>query len=182
MQYLESQKIIHRDLALRNLLVTSGGDDLKYLVKVADFGLSRVLQSEYYSMTSTKFPVKWGAPEVLEYGKFTLKSDVWSFGVLLWELWSFGRIPYTQYSNSETVEKVLAGYRLPSPVGCPVEIYRLMMACWSKNQAERPSFKQICEALPEKVSRITHDSTYALSPIQRKTNDNAIDESYNSTG
>src|SRR4029079_5080078 len=137
-----------RDLALRNLLVTTG-DEEKYIVKVADFGLSRITDKGYYKTSDKTMPVKWRAPESLEYGSFSSKSDVWSFGVVLWELFSYGKLPYTGLSNKETIEKVLNGYQMPPPEGCPKEMAELMADCWYPKAEARPTFKKISERFNE---------------------------------
>ncbi|KFO10046.1 Tyrosine-protein kinase BTK, partial [Balearica regulorum gibbericeps] len=108
MEYLESKQFLHRDLAARNCLVNDQG-----IVKVSDFGLSRyVLDDEYTSSMGSKFPVRWSPPEVLLYSKFSSKSDVWAFGVLMWEVYSMGKMPYERFNNSETTEHVIQGLRL----------------------------------------------------------------------
>ena len=141
--YLAQNRILHRDLASRNVLVStvhSPAGSVAYRCKVADFGLSRV--SDYYIATATKFPVKWTADEALRHGKFTTKSDVWSFGVLLWEMMELGRVPYGSMSNKEAMEFVLGGGRLDIPLRCPKAIGELMIKCWSKDPAARPDFAQ----------------------------------------
>ncbi|KFQ00140.1 Tyrosine-protein kinase BTK, partial [Haliaeetus albicilla] len=111
MEYLESKQFLHRDLAARNCLVNDQG-----IVKVSDFGLSRyVLDDEYTSSMGSKFPVRWSPPEVLLYSKFSSKSDVWAFGVLMWEVYSLGKMPYERFNNSETTEHVIQGLRLYRP-------------------------------------------------------------------
>jgi len=147
MEYLEQLKIIHRDLALRNVLVCTDHVSVGYMIKIADFGLSRTLENEFYQTTSSNIPYRWTAPEVFEYGKYFLKSDVWSFGVLLWELFSYGKLPYNLKSNQEVVDGILKGDRLLPPEGSPNSIYGLMEKCWERESKERPSFKQLHEAL-----------------------------------
>merc|ERR1711970_1371003 len=111
MAYLELQNYIHRDLAARNVLV---GDNFN--CKVADFGLARVINDdEYNASEGTKFPVKWTAPEAANYNRFTIHSDVWSFGILLTEIVTFGRIPYPGMNNAEVLKQVSNGYRMPEP-------------------------------------------------------------------
>ncbi|XP_053490477.1 tyrosine-protein kinase Fes/Fps isoform X1 [Ictalurus furcatus] len=140
MEYLESKKCIHRDLAARNCLVGE-----KSVVKISDFGMSRVEQEGVYSATGgmKQIPVKWTAPEALNYGRYTHESDVWSFGVLLWETFSRGVTPYTSMSNQQTRDEVERGYRMPAPNGCPDEIYALMRHCWQHDPRMRPSFLKI---------------------------------------
>jgi len=113
-QNMSNMGLVHRDLAARNLLVHK--EDGKYIVKVADFGLARHLTGNYYTSTTSMFPIKWSAPEVLKFEKFSAKSDVWSFGIVLWEIFEYGKDPYFEYSsNKDTVEAVLAGHRLSKP-------------------------------------------------------------------
>uniref|UniRef100_A0AAR2JYJ2 Tyrosine-protein kinase n=1 Tax=Pygocentrus nattereri TaxID=42514 RepID=A0AAR2JYJ2_PYGNA len=139
MAYLESQQYIHRDLAARNCLVDSNGT-----VKVTDFGLSRyVLDDEYMSSAGSKFPVRWSPPEVLLYCKFSSKSDIWAFGVLMWEIYTLGRMPYERMNNTEIVDKVAAGYRLYRPQMANDRIYSVMTTCWHEKADERPTFQDL---------------------------------------
>ena len=96
--------------------------------------------NEYYASDQSTLAVKWTAPEGIEYKKFSHKADVWSFGVALWELYSDGKVPYSNLSNKETVDYVLSGYRLPQPEKCPDDIWKLMCKCWLKSATDRPSF------------------------------------------
>lgn len=126
MAFLESQNFIHRDLAARNILV---GDN--NVCKVADFGLARVVQeNEYTAREGAKFPIKWTAPEAALMNRFSIKSDVWSFGILLTELITYGRIPYPGMTNAEVLQQVERGYRMPSPPGNPEALYAIMLDCW----------------------------------------------------
>ncbi|CAB1420729.1 unnamed protein product [Pleuronectes platessa] len=138
MSYLEEQNSIHRDLAARNVLV--GGD---YICKVADFGLARVIKEPFYISDDKKIPYKWCAPEAISHGKFSNKSDVWSFGVLLYEIITHGGIPYPAFSNQEVYQQVTKGYRMPAPAKCPDFLYSIMLKCWSHEPSERPSFKSL---------------------------------------
>uniref|UniRef100_A0A7N6B9W7 Tyrosine-protein kinase n=1 Tax=Anabas testudineus TaxID=64144 RepID=A0A7N6B9W7_ANATE len=140
MEYLESKKCIHRDLAARNCLVGE-----QNVVKISDFGMSRQQDDGVYSAEGglRQIPVKWTAPEALNYGRYTTDSDVWSFGVLLWETFSLGMTPYTSMTNLQTREEVEKGYRMPAPHGCPVEISRIMNSCWQYDPKNRPSFKKL---------------------------------------
>lgn len=149
MAYLESHSCIHRDLAARNCLVS---DNL--LVKIADFGLSRLLRKEdvYTAQEGAKFPIKWTAPESLSYNVFTTKSDVWAFGIVLWELATYGKTPYPGVDLFSVLEKLVAGYRMPRPEGCPAEIYKLMRECWSFEADQRPTFKEIKQRLESMFS------------------------------
>uniref|UniRef100_A0A8C9Y792 Tyrosine-protein kinase n=1 Tax=Sander lucioperca TaxID=283035 RepID=A0A8C9Y792_SANLU len=140
MEFLESKKCIHRDLAARNCLVAE-----QNVVKISDFGMSRQQDDGVYSAEGglRQIPVKWTAPEALNYGRYTKESDVWSFGVLLWETFSMGMTPYTSMTNQQTRDEVEKGYRMPTPHGCPVEISRIMNSCWQYNPRNRPSFKKL---------------------------------------
>ncbi|NXD99017.1 SRMS kinase, partial [Chaetorhynchus papuensis] len=143
MRYLEEKHIVHRDLAARNILV---GEELT--CKIADFGLARLLKDDIYSTSSsTKIPVKWTAPEAANYRTYSLKSDVWSYGILLYEVFTYGQIPYEGMTNQETVRQITRGYRLPRPSPCPPEIYSIMLECWSGNTEERPTFLALREKL-----------------------------------
>nr|4CSV_A Chain A, SRC-ABL TYROSINE KINASE ANCESTOR [synthetic construct]4UEU_A Chain A, TYROSINE KINASE AS - A COMMON ANCESTOR OF SRC AND ABL [synthetic construct] len=143
MAYLESQNFIHRDLAARNCLVGENN-----VVKVADFGLARLInEDEYTARAGAKFPIKWTAPEAISYNRFSIKSDVWAFGILLWEIFTYGQVPYPGMSGSEVIEQVERGYRMPRPQGCPEEIYELMLQCWNKSPEERPTFAETLHAL-----------------------------------
>nr|BAG55524.1 protein tyrosine kinase tec [Monosiga ovata] len=143
MMYLESLRFIHRDLAARNCLLGE-----KYIVKVGDFGLARfVLDDEYTASEGTKFPIKWAAPEVISYARFSTKSDVWSFGITLWELWSVGRTPYPTFTNAEVVDRVVDGYRLPRPPVASAAMHALMLDCWHKDPECRPTFADVVKLL-----------------------------------
>eukprot|EP00096_Caligus_rogercresseyi_P011647 TRINITY_DN4653_c0_g1_i1.p1 TRINITY_DN4653_c0_g1~~TRINITY_DN4653_c0_g1_i1.p1 ORF type:complete len:372 (-),score=74.49 TRINITY_DN4653_c0_g1_i1:182-1297(-) len=143
MNYLERHNYIHRDLATRNCLVGT-----ENIIKVADFGLARyVIDDQYTSNGGTKFPIKWSPPEVLHYTRFSSKSDVWAFGVLCWEVFSCGDVPYGRAKNPEVVERVQRGQILSRPSSCPYEVYEIMRLCWASNPDDRPSFRQIKEEL-----------------------------------
>ncbi|XP_076441150.1 inactive tyrosine-protein kinase transmembrane receptor ROR1-like [Babylonia areolata] len=142
MEYLASHHFVHRDLAARNVLV---GDGLT--VKISDFGLSRdIYSSDYYRVQSKSLlPVRWMPPESIMYGKFTTDSDVWSFGVVLWEVFSFGLQPYFGCSNQEVIEMIRSRQLLPQPEDCPGRVYGLMMECWNEIPSRRPPFRE-CHA------------------------------------
>ncbi|RWS30532.1 Tyrosine-protein kinase Btk29A-like protein [Leptotrombidium deliense] len=143
MAYLEANNYIHRDLAARNCLVGENS-----IVKVADFGLTRyVIDDEYTSSSGTKFPIKWAPPEVLRFTRFSSKSDVWAFGVLMWEMFTCGKMPYGKASNAQVVEMVIDGQRLDRPKICPREIFYLMKFCWEESPETRPSFVQLSTKL-----------------------------------
>ncbi|XP_041050176.1 tyrosine-protein kinase ABL1 isoform X1 [Carcharodon carcharias] len=142
MEYLEKKNFIHRDLAARNCLV---GEN--HLVKVADFGLSRLMTGDTYTAhAGAKFPIKWTAPESLAYNKFSIKSDVWAFGVLLWEIATYGMSPYPGIDLSQVYDLLEKDYRMERPEGCPEKVYELMRACWKWNPGDRPSFADIHQA------------------------------------
>uniref|UniRef100_A0A8C5I8H2 Tyrosine-protein kinase n=2 Tax=Gouania willdenowi TaxID=441366 RepID=A0A8C5I8H2_GOUWI len=139
MAYIERMNYIHRDLRSANILV---GDSL--VCKIADFGLARLIEdNEYTARQGAKFPIKWTAPEAALYGKFTIKSDVWSFGILLTELVTKGRVPYPGMNNREVLEQVERGYRMPRPQDCPPSLHELMLQCWKKEAEERPTFEYL---------------------------------------
>uniref|UniRef100_A0A674IIK9 Tyrosine-protein kinase n=1 Tax=Terrapene triunguis TaxID=2587831 RepID=A0A674IIK9_9SAUR len=145
MAYLEQDSVIHRDLAARNCLVGES-----QVVKVSDFGMSRyVLDDQYTSSTGTKFPVKWSAPEVFSYSNYSTKSDVWSFGVLMWEVFSEGKIPYENRTNAEVVEEINAGLRLYKPKLASKAMYELMSSCWNARKEDRPPFSILLYQLSE---------------------------------
>ncbi|CAL1262896.1 unnamed protein product, partial [Larinioides sclopetarius] len=138
MAYLESQNYIHRDLAARNILVGENN-----IVKIADFGLARLIKDEYEARVGARFPIKWTAPEAANYSKFSIKSDVWSFGILLTELVTYGRIPYPGMTNAEVLHQVEHGYRMPCPPGCPSALYEIMLETWHKDPMKRPTFETL---------------------------------------
>ncbi|EGD72947.1 TK/SFK-SRC protein kinase [Salpingoeca rosetta] len=154
MAYLERNNYIHRDLAARNILV---GDN--NVCKVADFGLARVLEDgEFRPENLEKFPVRWTAPEAMKHNRYSTKSDVWSFGILLSEIITYGRKPYHGMSNKEVVGKLDSGFRMECPPGCPDSLYKIMLDCWKSEPADRPTF----EALVFRLEDFFHgDMQYA---------------------
>ncbi|XP_041041979.1 tyrosine-protein kinase receptor Tie-2 isoform X4 [Carcharodon carcharias] len=141
MDYLSQKQFIHRDLAARNVLV---GDN--YVAKIADFGLSRG-KEVYVKKTMGRLPVRWMAIESLNYSVYTTNSDVWSYGVLLWEIVSLGGTPYCGMTCAELYEKLPLGYRMEKPLNCVDEVYELMLQCWREKPYERPTFAQILVSL-----------------------------------
>uniref|UniRef100_A0A8C7C9A6 receptor protein-tyrosine kinase n=1 Tax=Oncorhynchus kisutch TaxID=8019 RepID=A0A8C7C9A6_ONCKI len=141
MRYLCDIGYVHRDLAARNILVNSN-----LVCKVSDFGLSRVLEDDAeaaYTTRGGKIPIRWTAPEAIAFRKFTSASDVWSYGISMWEVMSYGERPYWEMSNQDVIKAVEESYRLPGPMDCPVVLYHLMMACWQKDRNSRPKFEEI---------------------------------------
>ncbi|XP_060689512.1 ephrin type-A receptor 6 isoform X2 [Hemiscyllium ocellatum] len=150
MKYLSDMGYVHRDLAARNILVNSN-----LVCKVSDFGLSRVLEDDpeaAYTTTGGKIPIRWTAPEAIAYRKFSSASDVWSYGIVMWEVMSYGERPYWEMSNQDVILSIEEGYRLPSPMGCPGTLHQLMLHCWQKERNHRPKFTEIVSFL-DKVIR-----------------------------
>ncbi|KAF8570057.1 hypothetical protein P879_02325 [Paragonimus westermani] len=142
MAYLEKEGYIHRDLAARNILV---GDN--NTVKVADFGLARIVDGAdetYTAKQGTQFPIKWTAPEAALLGRFTVKSDVWSFGIVIYEIITYGQVPFPSMDNAETLQQVDRGYRMPRPSNCPQPVYEVMLKTWDSNPDQRPTFESLC--------------------------------------
>ncbi|CAG2163597.1 unnamed protein product [Oppiella nova] len=139
MSYLESKHVVHRDLAARNVLISED-----CIAKVCDFGLAR---DETFNLEGGKFPIKWTAPEALRHNKFSNKSDMWSFGILLWEIYSFGRVPYPRIPLADVVKHVEKGYRMEAPDGCPVEVYEIMKHSWDLEPEKRPTFSVVFKKL-----------------------------------
>ncbi|XP_059905815.1 tyrosine-protein kinase SYK isoform X5 [Gadus macrocephalus] len=138
MKYLEENNFVHRDLAARNVLLVT-----QHYAKISDFGLSKALTEEenyYKSKGHGKWPVKWYAPECMNYLKFSSKSDVWSFGVLMWEAFSLGQKPYKGMKGNEVMQMIDSGRRMEPPANCPDEMYDLMKKCWIFKFEERPGF------------------------------------------
>ncbi|XP_026162641.1 ephrin type-A receptor 2a [Mastacembelus armatus] len=145
MKYLSDMSYVHRDLAARNVLVNSNLE-----CKVSDFGLSRVLEDDAegtYTTRGGKIPIRWTAPEAIAYRKFTSASDVWSFGIVMWEVMAFGERPYWDMSNHEVMKAINEAFRLPAPMDCPSAIYQLMLQCWQHDRATRPRFSDIVNIL-----------------------------------
>ena len=151
MAYLASENIVHRDLAARNVLVDSDSR-----CKISDYGMSRVLDDKtYYRSFGAALPVRWTAPEALEEQIFTEKSDVWSFGVLLYEIWTNGALPYEGMSERKVWVEVVGGYRMPVPVRCSGRVGRVMAECWRESR-DRPWFKDIVRSLELQHRSVPH--------------------------
>ena len=144
MAYLEEQNYVHRDVAARNILVGDG-----MVCKVADFGLTRLVSEAGCNNCGRKFAVKWTAPEALLFYKFTVKSDVWSFGILLYEIITYGRFPYPGLPNAEVIQIITQGYRMPPPKECPYMYYNIMLKCWREEPENRPCFEGLQWELEE---------------------------------
>ncbi|CAB4013282.1 ephrin type-A receptor 4 isoform X7 [Paramuricea clavata] len=175
MNYLSGRNFIHRDLAARNILV-----DENLSCKVSDFGLTReICQTSNYETSGGKIPIRWTAPEVIKYKKSFISSDVWSYGVVLWEIMSFGQRPYWEWDNFRVLQEIEIGYRLPAPLKCPKTVHSLMLHCWEKARSDRPTFLHILDKLDEwirspetihhspatKARRTTTEVIEAKSPI-----------------
>uniref|UniRef100_A0A1A8BB21 Tyrosine-protein kinase n=1 Tax=Nothobranchius kadleci TaxID=1051664 RepID=A0A1A8BB21_NOTKA len=145
MAYIEKKNYIHRDLRAANVLVSES-----LLCKIADFGLARAIEDDEYSAREgTKFPIKWTAPEAINYGSFTIKSDMWSFGVLIYEIITYGKIPYPGMTKGEVMSSVQRGYRMPQPDNCPTELYDIMLSCWKHKPEDRPTFDYVQSVLDD---------------------------------
>ncbi|XP_034412624.1 ephrin type-B receptor 4b isoform X3 [Cyclopterus lumpus] len=147
MKYLSDMSFVHRDLAARNILVNSN-----LVCKVSDFGLSRFLTENssdptYTSSLGGKIPIRWTAPEAIAYRKFTSASDGWSYGIVMWEVMSYGERPYWDMSNQDVINAIEQDYRLPPPPECPASLHALMLDCWQKERANRPRFCDVVSAL-----------------------------------
>uniref|UniRef100_A0A8D0CHX5 receptor protein-tyrosine kinase n=1 Tax=Scleropages formosus TaxID=113540 RepID=A0A8D0CHX5_SCLFO len=145
MKYLSEMNYVHRDLAARNILVNGNLE-----CKVSDFGLSRVLEDDpegTYTTSGGKIPIRWTAPEAIAYRKFTSASDVWSFGIVMWEVMAFGERPYWDMSNHEVMKAINEEFRLPAPMDCPSAVYQLMLQCWLQDRSKRPRFPDIVSLL-----------------------------------
>jgi serine/threonine protein kinase len=138
MEYLASLKIVHRDLACRNVLIAKDK-----LLKITDFGLSREVQEVYVKKTRGRLPLKWMAIESITAREFTTSSDVWAFGVTLYEIGTIGGFPYPSINNEDLLRMLSQGYRLEKPDNCSSEVYDLMLKCWEEEPMERPSFSQL---------------------------------------
>lgn len=165
MKYLEEKRFVHRDLAARNILLAT-----RHQAKISDFGLSRsFLEKDYYKASQGgRWPIKWYAPESFNFGNFSNASDVWSFGVTLWEMFSFGQQPYGDMKGIEVTELVMRGERLQQPERCPDDVYRIMEQCWAFHARDRPSFAQLAESFASdanyiNIKELVLDSTVSLS-------------------
>uniref|UniRef100_A0A4W3I984 Ephrin type-B receptor 3 n=1 Tax=Callorhinchus milii TaxID=7868 RepID=A0A4W3I984_CALMI len=168
MKYLAEMNYVHRDLAARNILVNSN-----LVCKVSDFGLSRFLEDDatdptYTSSLGGKIPIRWTAPEAIAYRKFTSASDVWSYGIVMWEVMSYGERPYWDMSNQDVINAVEQDYRLPPPMDCPTALHQLMLDCWVKDRNNRPKFAQIVNTL-DKLIRNAASLKVVSNPLLDRT-------------
>ncbi|KAM8728347.1 ephrin type-A receptor 4b isoform 2-T2 [Acanthopagrus schlegelii] len=179
MKYLSDMSYVHRDLAARNILVNSN-----LVCKVSDFGLSRVLEDDpeaAYTTRGGKIPIRWTAPEAIAYRKFTSASDVWSYGIVMWEVISYGERPYWEMSNQDVIKAIDEGYRLPAPMDCPVVLHQLMLDCWEKGRSDRPKFGQIVTILdklirnPASLRELANSSAWE-DPSTPEFSVNTVDE------
>ncbi|XP_069095307.1 fibroblast growth factor receptor 2 isoform X6 [Pleurodeles waltl] len=165
MEYLASQKCIHRDLAARNVLVTETN-----VMKIADFGLARDINNiDYYKKTTNgRLPVKWMAPEALFDRVYTHQSDVWSFGVLMWEIFTLGGSPYPGIPVEELFKLLKEGHRMDKPGNCTNELYTMMTDCWRAVPSQRPTFKQLVEDLDRILTQTTNEEYLDLNnPLEQ---------------
>ncbi|XP_058860461.1 fibroblast growth factor receptor 3-like isoform X4 [Acipenser ruthenus] len=162
MEYLASQKCIHRDLAARNVLVTDDN-----VMKIADFGLARDVHNiDYYKKTTNgRLPVKWMAPEALFDRVYTHQSDVWSYGVLLWEIFTLGGSPYPGIPVEELFKLLKEGHRMDKPANCTHELYMIMRECWHAVPSQRPTFKQLVEDHDRVLTMTSTDEYLDLSVV-----------------
>uniref|UniRef100_A0A672P2K1 Tyrosine-protein kinase n=1 Tax=Sinocyclocheilus grahami TaxID=75366 RepID=A0A672P2K1_SINGR len=157
MAFIERKNYIHRDVRAANILVSE-----TLHCKIADFGLARIIESEYTAQEGAKFPIKWTAPEAINFGTFTIKSDVWSFGVLLTEIVTYGRVPYPGMTNPEVIRNLDSYYRMPCPDGCPEELYDIMLKCWKDRPDDRPTFDHLQDILNDFY--IATEGQYEMHP------------------
>jgi serine/threonine protein kinase len=169
MEYLEAQNYIHRDLRAANILVGENN-----IVKVADFGLAKFSLNEQNEVldTNTKFPVKWTAPEALEFRRFSVKSDVWSFGVVIFEVTTYGRSPFPGLGTKDVYALVLHGGRMQRPsnegdVFCPNAIWEQMNKCWAQKAEDRPTFQYLKEYFDNYT--VNSEGNYAADQPQQLT-------------
>uniref|UniRef100_A0A3P8NMH7 receptor protein-tyrosine kinase n=1 Tax=Astatotilapia calliptera TaxID=8154 RepID=A0A3P8NMH7_ASTCA len=175
MKYLCDMNYVHRDLAARNILVNSN-----LVCKVSDFGLSRFLEEDtsdptYTSALGGKIPIRWTAPEAIQYRKFTSSSDCWSYGIVMWEVMSYGERPYWDMSNQDVINAIEQDYRLPPPMDCPSALHQLMLDCWQKDRNNRPKFSQIVSTLDKMIRN--PNSLKAMTPLSSSVHLALLDRS-----
>ncbi|XP_030221484.1 ephrin type-B receptor 2 [Gadus morhua] len=175
MKYLCDMNYVHRDLAARNILVNSN-----LVSKVSDFGLSRFLEDDasdptYTSALGGKIPIRWTAPEAIQYRKFTSSSDAWSYGIVMWEVMSYGERPYWDMSNQDVINAIEQDYRLPPPMDCPSALHQLMLDCWQKDRNNRPKFSQTVSTLDKMIRNPA--SLKAMTPLSSSVHLALLDRS-----
>ena len=177
MEYLASKKCIHRDLAARNVLVAEDN-----VLKIADFGLARDVQNfDYYRKTTDgRLPVKWMAPEALFDRVYTSQSDVWAYGVLLWEIMTLGGTPYPSVPVEKLFELLRDGHRMERPPNCPGDVYLLMRDCWIAEPKLRPCFTKIVQDLDGILSLTIHDGEYLDLTLATPVSSSSADSQYSS--
>lgn len=174
LSYLESKKFVHRDIAARNVLVSSHD-----CVKLGDFGLSRWVEDHsYYKASRGKLPIKWMAPESINFRRFTAASDVWMFGVCMWEILMLGVKPFQGVKNNDVIGRIEDGERLPLPPDCPPRLYSLMSQCWSYEPSKRPCFRDVKQVLSEILS----EERRQLEDTMRRENRRVQAMSWGSSG
>jgi len=185
MVFLEERKILHRDLSVRNCLLTRREDH--YIVKVSDFGLSRMIQGNDLNRTSfldNPIPIRWTAPECYQFGNMSLASDVWSFGIVFWEIFTFARMPYDWIgSPAEVMDLVPKGEKLKKPQNCPDLFWECIDPCFKLNPSERPTFAVLFENLINLVPQISSQMMKRMRPLPSIPADNiyynSVDLKYN---
>ena len=175
MCYLSRIGFVHRDLAARNVLI-----DSNMAAKIADFGLSRTTEEDIYNVkTGGKIPVRWTAPEAILFRKFNMASDVWSFGVLMWEVMTSGDVPYVDKDNFKLLQDIQQGYRLEQPSDCPNQLYQLMLKCWDSVPEVRPTFSELeteITAMVEFNFLLKPKGRPSRSTVQSPLNFTSVDE------
>lgn len=174
MLYLSDMQYIHRDLAARNILVDEDGN-----CKVSDFGLSRNFENDpnaTYTTQGGKIALRWTAPESIRYREFTSASDVWSFGIVMWEVLSYGEKPYWDMTNKEVIQNVSDGRRLPAPIRCPKAIHEMMLECWTMDAKKRPTFTKLVSDLNKLIrhSSVLEKIASQVSIIEEAIGDDSI--------
>nr|CAH8865874.1 unnamed protein product [Trichobilharzia regenti] len=170
MAYLESCKFVHRDLAARNVLLVT-----RHFAKISDFGMSKALNfgSDYYrAATAGKWPLKWYAPECIYYFRFDSKSDVWSYGITLWEVYSYGERPYRDMKGAQILAMLDQGLRLSRPSRCPESIYSVMQQCWNFEGVHRPTFAELVLTISRILKAMPSPQTNVCIPNNNNNNNN----------
>lgn len=174
LSYLESKNFVHRDIAARNILVCS-----PKCVKLGDFGLSRwIEETMYYKASKGKLPIKWMAPESINFRRFTSASDVWMFSVCMWEILMYGIKPFQGVKNNEVIGKIENGERLAKPDSCPPALYHMMTECWSYDPSNRPSFQD----LKTRLSAIVQEERFLQEERMKRENRRVLTMSFSSPG